>query len=59
VVFAGLYVGLPLVLGGLGISIEAYVHYQRYLEMRDSGARDPWDSKTEPAEFGPWRPGDP
>jgi vacuolar-type H+-ATPase subunit I/STV1 len=31
----------------------------RSRRLRKSGKTDSWDPKGEPAEYGPWRPGDP
>jgi hypothetical protein len=54
-VFAGPF----LLLLGIGRMISGWLDYRRYRRLLRDGDRDPWDPKTEPAEYGPWNPGDP
>jgi hypothetical protein len=54
-----LFLGAALLLIGLGRLVEVWLDFHRYRRLLRDAERDSWDPKTEPAEYGPWKPGDP
>lgn len=53
-----LWAGVVLCLIGVGTFVEGVLEYRKYKKLLLEANRDPWDVKTKPAEYGPWRPGD-
>lgn len=51
--------GVPMFTYGVSCLVDGWRDYRRYRRLLRDADRDPWDPKTEPAEYGPWRPGDP